>query len=121
MGGKRVMDREVVGERMCGVTEIKMLPQLMARLSQGGRRQASKCSLPWHRTHLDKEVVEMKRVEEDPTEEVGRVVEGIKGMSGYSKEVKRKEIVGTFKIFGSLFKQVDSLLQDLLRTAGEAQ
>merc|ERR1719427_111249 len=54
-------------------------------------------------------------------EEEGRVVEGIKEMLGYSKEVKRKETVGTFKISGSLFKQVDSPLQDLLRTAGEVQ
>merc|ERR1719435_36271 len=100
-----------------------MLPQLMARLSQGGRRLASKCSLPRHRhrTYLDKEVAEMRRVGGVPTEGAGRVVEGIKEMSGYFKEVKRKETVGTFKISGSLFKQVDSPLQDLLRTAGEVQ
>ena len=118
-GGRRVMGREVVGERMFGVTGIRTLQQLMARRSQDEKRQVSKCSLLWHRTRPDKEVAERKRVGGVPTEEVGRVVEGIKEMSGYFKEDKRREMVETSKIFGSLFRQVGNLLLDLLRKAGE--
>jgi len=62
MGERRLKGREEVQGRMCGATEIGMLPQHIARHNQEGRRQTN-FHFPLHpKTYQDRLVSCKKRV-----------------------------------------------------------